>query len=222
MAHVRRRGADPNGRPILASDYLWSWWQARVLDLGFNPTIVQGSWMSRVPGGGASASAGYHDRGGCFDLRVWDLRIGQAEQVVRNLRLHGAAAWLRDHRHGMDPHIHFVLGSDDELAPGARAQWSAYLDGRDGLAGGGRDYEWRPSPLILTPPREDDDMPYKDWPEKDRKALVGDVAEAVVDRLLNADLDPDQPKLRVRQALRQASNAPGLVRQLATRLGKGD
>ena len=51
------------------SDRLTAWWDAYVDRLGFTPTIVQGAWMIKN-GGGANASAGYHDRGGCLDLRV--------------------------------------------------------------------------------------------------------------------------------------------------------
>ncbi|HRD59394.1 hypothetical protein [uncultured Nocardioides sp.] len=156
---VITRGIDTSARAILASDYMWSWWLNVVDDLGWTPTIVQGAWMSRVPGGGAKDSAGYHDKGGCFDLRTWDLTPTRLDQLVRVLREHGAAAWRRDQTHGgMDPHLHFVLGTDADLAPGAAQQWRDYQAGLDGLASRGKDYEWRPNPLVLKPP--EDDMPY--------------------------------------------------------------
>lgn len=198
---VRKRGADPSGRDVWATDYMWSWWLDVCSDLGFTPTVVQGAFMVRS-GGGADASAGYHDAGGCFDLRTWDMSEDQSERLVRVLRRHGAAAWRRDNRHGMDPHLHFVLGTDVPLAPGAASQWLDYVHGHDGLAGRGPDYEWRPAPLVLTPP--EDDMPkYREWDSEDRKALANDVAEAVLDA---AKVDREK-KVSVRQALNQIRNA---------------
>lgn len=151
-ATVVRVGTDPNGRPIFMTRKMRRWWRRVVTRLGFTPTIVQGAWMVKA-GGGAAESAGYHDGGGCLDLRVWDLTGMQQQRLVRLLRDMGAAAWLRDREHGgMDPHIHLVLGSDSDLSAGARAQWQDYLDGLDGLATRGPDYHWRPDPLVLTPP----------------------------------------------------------------------
>lgn len=63
---------------------------------------------------------------------------------------------------------------------------------------------------------EDEDMPkYRDWDDADKKALANDIADAVLAR----DVDPGKPKLSVRQALRQAANAPGLVRALGRAQG---
>lgn len=163
---VAKRGTDSSGRAIFATDYMWSWWEAVCAELGFTPTITQGAFMARA-GGGADASAGYHDGGGTFDLRVWDLTASQVEQAVRTLRACGAAAWLRNVQHGgfEDPHIHFVLGSDSPLSPGAAWQWLAYLNGGDGLSGGTRDYHPRPTPLVVEPPADlmEETMKPEDW-----------------------------------------------------------
>lgn len=203
---VHARGTDPSGRTIYATDYMWDVWERVVADLGFRPVIVQGAFMTRN-GGGASASAGYHDQAGCFDLRVWDLPAGAAERVVRTLRRYGCAAWLRDRAHGgMDPHIHFVLGTDKPLTSGAAFQWQAYLNGRDGLASNGPDYHWRPDPLVTRPPEEDDMPNYTDWPKRDREALVDDVVTAIM------RYKPQGQKLAVEQLLKQAANAPKVVR----------
>ena len=154
---VRRRGTDTSGRGIYASDYMWDWWLNVCDYLGFTPTVTQSAWMT-MNGGGAAASAGYHDGGGCFDLRVYDRTQSEIARMIRTLREHGAAAWLRDrHRGGFtDPHIHFVLGTDFDLASGAAYQWRDYIAGGDGM--GGRDYHPRPSPLVTKPPPLEEDM----------------------------------------------------------------
>jgi hypothetical protein len=148
---VVRVGTDSSARPIYMTKKMRRFWRRVCIRLGFTPTIVQGAWMAKA-GGGAAASAGYHDGGGCLDLRVWDLTGEQQVKLIRVLRSMGAGAWLRGKAHGMDPHIHLVLGSDHGLTTGARSQWNAYLDGRDGLASNGADYHWRPNPLVTVPP----------------------------------------------------------------------
>lgn len=151
---VHQYGTDSSGRPVLMTAYMADWFEAVVAELGFRPTIVQGAFMSRVPGGGADASAGYHDLAGCLDLRVWDLTPTQQQTVIRVTRKHAAASWLRDQTHGgFDPHIHLVLGTDSPLSSGAAYQWHDYINGGDGM--GGRDYLPRPVPLVLTPPEVD-------------------------------------------------------------------
>lgn len=158
---VQQRGTDTSGRGIYATAYMWDWWDRVCHELGFTPTIVQGAFMGRA-GGGAAASAGYHDGAGCFDLRTWDRTQSEVAATIRTLRDMGAAAWVRDSRHGMDPHIHFVLGADQPLASGAAYQWRQYLDGRDGLASNGPDYHPRPNPLVTTPPED----PMADYAEQ--------------------------------------------------------
>lgn len=149
---VVRIGTDTSGRPILVTRKMRRWWRRVCKRLGFKPTIVQGAWMVKA-GGGAAESAGYHDGGGCLDIRVWDLTAVQQERLVRTVRLMGAGGWIRDkERGGMDPHFHLVLGSDSGLSTGALAQWRDYLAGLDGLASRGNDYHWRPNPLALEPP----------------------------------------------------------------------
>lgn len=150
---VVRVGTDSSGRPIYMTRKMRRWWRRVCKRLGFTPTITQGAWMVKA-GGGAAGSAGYHDGGGCLDLRVWDRSDAEVKRMIEVLRLMGAAAWLRNQTHGgfSDPHVHLVLGSDRGLALGARRQWSAYIDNKDGLAFNGPDYHWRPKPLVLTPP----------------------------------------------------------------------
>ena len=155
MSAAVRRGTDSSGRTIWATDREWARWEASVFDSGFRPTITQSPWQ-RLNGGGASASAGYHDFGGTFDLRVWDLTDIQVTKLIRVLRSNGCAAWLRNVQHGgfKDPHIHFVMIGAPNLSTGATWQVGEYRAGRDGLASRGSDYHWRPSPLVLTPTEE--------------------------------------------------------------------
>ena len=63
-------------------------------------------------------------------------------------------------------------------------------------------------------PEEDEMAKYRDWEDADKQALVNDL----VSGLLDATVDRN-PKQTVRQALRQADNAPGLIRQLAREHG---
>lgn len=159
---VKQYGTDTSGRPIFMTAFMADWWEAVVRELGFRPTIVQGAWMVRA-GGGATESAGYHDGGGCLDIRTWDRTQTQVEAIIRATRWTGAGSWVRDktpRRGGMDPHIHLVLGSDDGLSGGAAWQWLNYINGGDGLSSGGRDYHPRPNPLVTEPP--EDDMPLTD------------------------------------------------------------
>jgi len=115
--------------------------------------------MSRL-GGGAAASAGYHDQAGAIDFRTWDLTEAQVGYLVRESRRRGGAAYLRDRNHGgMDPHVHVTLGWDTgELDDGLAWAWRDYLAGGNGLSGRshGPDYHWRPFPLVTTwePPPE--------------------------------------------------------------------
>lgn len=151
---VVRRGTDSSGRPVYATAYMWRWWDRLCARLGFEPVITQGAYMSKVPGGGAPGSAGYHDLAGTFDLRVRNLTDEQVGRVIREVRKLGGAAYLRNLEHGgfSDPHIHLVLLSDRPLSQGAAWQATEYIAGRDGLASRGVDYHWRPDPLVLKPP----------------------------------------------------------------------
>jgi hypothetical protein len=109
--------------------------------------------MAKVAGGGATASAGFHDQGGCLDLWLGNLTDDQRHQLVHELRHSGAAAWVRNEVHGgFDEHLHLNLGTDSPLDDGAAWQWGEYIAGRDGLTDRGPDYHWRPDPLNLHVP----------------------------------------------------------------------
>lgn len=189
---VSRRGTDSSGRGIYASDYMWAWWQQVLADplvakFADAVVITQSAWMT-LNGGGASASAGYHDGGGCFDLRVWNLTETQVHVLIRAIRRNGAAAWLRNLAHGgfTDPHIHLVLGTDYDIDDGAAFQWRDYIAGGDGM--GGSDYHPRPRPLVTTPPEVD--MPLTDAELDKIRAIVRDeIAQAGETILIANPLD---------------------------------
>lgn len=151
---VRRRATDSSGRGVFASDFMWAWWLRCCDELGFTPTIVQGAWMT-LAGGGANQSAGYHDGGGCFDLRIRDRSSTERGRMIHVFRSMGAAYWERYESQGFDLHAHLCLGSDADIDDGAFQQWREYLAGGDGLTGSAPDYHWRPDPIITTPPPED-------------------------------------------------------------------
>lgn len=98
--------------------------------LGYDLTVVQGSYST-----GVAASGGTHDGGGTVDLAPFD-----HERKVRELRRTGFAAWYRPARPGVwGAHIHAVLIGNRRLSAAARDQVAEYLAGFDGLAGDGRD-----------------------------------------------------------------------------------
>lgn len=187
--NVIRYGTDSSNRPIFMSVYMRDWWEGVLRELSFTPVIVQGAWMSKA-GGGASASAGYHDGGGCLDIRTRDLSSAQLSELNRVVRTRGAAGWPRDYAHGgMDPHYHLVLGTDHDIDDGARWQWQRYIDGRDGLSSDGPDYVWRPSPVVTKPP--EDDLPFT---EKELRAMFREEARAAVNEVLDVDMNAIEPK----------------------------
>lgn len=157
---VARRGTDSSGRPIYASEFFWLVWTSMLQDKRLTSfrdkiTVVQGPWMSKVAGGGATASAGYHDRGGCIDVRTWNLTAAEQQILWNVAREYGFWFWKRDElpaHGGMEQHGHAIAGWDHDLAGGAAMQWVQAKNGRDGLARNGPDYMKRNGPIVLVPP----------------------------------------------------------------------
>jgi hypothetical protein len=156
---VEQRGYDSSGRPLRNTRYMWALWDAlkerpRVKPFAWKLVIVQGAFMSWV-GGGASASDGFHNLAGCNDIRTWNLTDAEISILIWEARQLALGAWRRDTywRHGgMAEHCHWGQGGDRPQSYGSAISWSSYVNGGDGLAGSGGDYERRPSPLITTPP----------------------------------------------------------------------
>ncbi len=166
---------------------------------------------------GFDPSAGTHDGDGVLDIRIDGMKWPKAEMFMREA---GWAAWWR-HTGTWEPqekwHIHAVSlgcpGKVGDLIPG---QVDDYHNKRDGLAGHRPDDSPRPDDIVATVfdyPRylliKEDTMPYTDWPREDRKALVKDVADAV----LRAVVDHEE-NLTLAAASRRASRAPQLIDEL--------
>ena len=150
-------GTDTSGRTIWMTRYMKAFIDAVKFDWRVAPfadklVIVQGAFMTRN-GGGASASAGYHDLAGCIDFRDYNLTEAERDTFCYVARCYGGAAWYRDAEHGgFDAHIHITLGGDYPLSNGARTSWISYQEGDNGLTGSsaGPDYVRRPNPFVTS------------------------------------------------------------------------
>jgi hypothetical protein len=210
---VKSYGTDTSGRPIYLNARM-----ALGLAVGLHdwPSVsdlwlTQGAYMSRVPGGGADGSAGYHDEGGPVDFRDRDFTAGQITRLVAKLREVGWAAWRRDVTHGgfEDPHVHAALMGDRDAAYGIRDQFTQYANGQNGLADRGPDYEDRPVPIVLdfdyyatirrlrrTTPDEEEDV----TPEELLKTKINKDGETVGDAL-RASLRSEDDIARIRKSV---------------------
>lgn len=147
-------GIASNGKKLLMNARMKAAFDTVSAELGFTPTIVQGAYMAQVPGGGADESAGYHDRGGCLDVRTWDLAPtfgSSVDEVVRVARSVGWAAWLRNEQHGGfdEEHMHWVLLGDLDCGDDPKFQMRDYRAGGNGLSGltHAPDFHPRPDPI---------------------------------------------------------------------------
>lgn len=116
---------------------------------GVKVHLIQGSYNS-----GVSASAGTHDGGGAYDVWPWSGSRSDATKFVNAARRKGGATWDRTGKGNWQPHIHGIVVGNDRASYGAKNQVSEYRNGYDGLAGSGRDYHWRPSPITAFKYRE--------------------------------------------------------------------
>jgi hypothetical protein len=100
--------------------------------------LAQGSYRK---GNAAAASGTTHDGGGVVDIRTSGvgLTTQQRKDLVRSLKDAGFAAWNRDTRDGMSPHVHAIAIADREMSASAGRQVQSYDRGRNGLNGDGKD-----------------------------------------------------------------------------------
>lgn len=108
---------------------------------GIKIIILQGSYQAKF-GGGASVSAGTHDKGGVVDVQTIHLRRLQRIKLIRWMKRAGFAVWYRNWPG--NKHAHAVLRGHKNLHPEAAAQVTAYDSRRDGLVGNLLDRTWRP------------------------------------------------------------------------------
>lgn len=217
---VARRGTDTSGRGIFASAFFWFVWLRMLADprlAAFRDRIVvvQGPWMVKN-GGGAVASAGYHDRGGCIDVRTWNLTLAEQAIFWAVAAEYGFWFWKRDPdpaHGGMDEHGHAIAGWDRDLAAGAAIQWTQAKNRRDGLSRNGPDYMKRPGPLVEFPPDhllQEDDM----FEEADRRRLERIERGFSTFRSKEGERDKRAAEKAKEVAKRQIALLGGLVDQL--------
>lgn len=153
--------------------------------------------------GGAPQSGGTHTMGGADDtFPLTGIRVNA--YVALSRRMGADATWHRpfnwDGAGGVE-HVHRVLTGCPHNEP-ARYQIDAVRAGFNGLGAGGRGApDNGPRPLSgrtwrqgITWAKEQEDMPFTDWPKKDQDALVNAVAARVADTVLGADMNAHEPK----------------------------
>ena len=124
-------GEDASGHPITLNRRTHVMFQEVEHRLGFNLTIVKGSYLAAFPGG---KSAHTHDKGGVLDARTWNLTDEQRNNALAVARQVGFIAWYRTKKDGdFDPHMHWVARGDAELHDEAQAQVDDAAGGLNGL-----------------------------------------------------------------------------------------
>lgn len=149
---------------------------------------------------GVKASAGTHDKDCAFDVEIDGLTWWNAQRFLRSC---GWAAWFRHTGQWADEskwHIHMVsippgltatpttaqvraafqrIGLEvGEFVPGQVDDYYAHALGLKGQHRAGIDKSRFPDNINATVFKEDD-VPYLDWPKKDREALVKDIVTGI-------------------------------------------
>lgn len=145
------------------------------------PLVVsQGGFKN---GSGASASAGVHDAGDVYDIKIGNLTRGEQLRVVNELRKWYGDAWLRTPEFGWPssaggPHIHCVQAdSYYALARGAKQQIVAYNNHKNGLKNNAPDPFPQPTPRLHfpatpAPPVTTPNPPIKDTTTRPEEEMV--------------------------------------------------
>lgn len=168
---IEQRGHDSSGRPLKATKFAWQLFDRVNAKVGGKLVVVQGAFQTS----GASASAGTHDKAGCFDIRTWNLTTAERHTMLKEARRLGAAAWYRTSAQGFDPHSHWVVIGDAPLASLAASQVDMYKKGYNGLGWYSHrdDFSYRPA-VIHKYRYKEDDMANADQVMKELKALRKD------------------------------------------------
>lgn len=129
------------GNATLNARTYWMLQRAQELYGGTIPITGAGITQGSYNPGVVSASFGTHDGGGAVDLTVrnipydYSIKWEDLPRLIDALRLAGFAAWYRDEREGLVPHIHAIAIGDAELSPAAALQLTGpygYFRGYDG------------------------------------------------------------------------------------------
>lgn len=140
------------GSATINARTLWMLERAQQLYGGTIPFTGAGLTQGSYNPGVVAASFGTHDGGGAVDLTVrnipytWDIKWDDIPLMIDALRLAGFAAFFRDDRENLTPHIHAIAIGDAELSPAAQLQLTGrygYFRGFDGFP--------RPDGIPLTP-----------------------------------------------------------------------
>lgn len=155
-SEVVQFGLDTSGRPLLMTRWMHAVLERILEDPRVKPfahliPVVQGAWMARA-GGGANASGGFHDFGGCLDLRLRNITTAQAEVFIWVASEYGFEFWRRGPSAQWggfpDPHLHGIFiydfGIEGHLA---QLQVNSVFANDAGLDGPGVDYERRLRPI---------------------------------------------------------------------------
>lgn len=120
----------------------WMLERAQTLYGGTIPLTGAGITQGSYNPGGVAASFGTHDGGGVVDLTVrnipydFSIKWDDIPKLIDSLRLAGFAAYYRDERENLVPHIHAVAIGDRDLSPAAAEQLTGrygYFRGYDGF-----------------------------------------------------------------------------------------
>lgn len=133
------------GNATLNARTLWMLERAQEHYGGTIPITGAGITQGSYNAGGVAASFGTHDGGGAVDLTVrnipydWSIKWEDIPRMIEALRLAGFAAFYRDEREGLPPHIHAIAIGDAELSPAAAEQLTGYYGYFRGYDGYPRD-----------------------------------------------------------------------------------
>lgn len=129
------------GYAVLNRRTYWMLQRAQEIYGGTIPITGAGITQGSYNPGGVDASFGTHDGGGAVDISVrnipydWSIKWDDIPVLVNALRIAGFAAFYRDERDGLTPHIHAIAIGDQELSPVAAEQLTGhygYFRGFDG------------------------------------------------------------------------------------------
>jgi hypothetical protein len=181
--------------------------------------IIQGTYHK-----GFEPSKGTHDFDRCLDVMILkpDGETYNWTAAERFFRRHGWAAWHRTPQQDPDfsHHIHMIsLGGANcpvgTLIPGQIADYRNHAFGLEGLHAAKSDTSFFPPDIDATifnyHDYLEDQMPYRDWPQADKDALVNDIVKGIMSFDVKLDTEVEAS---AREALARAFNTPDILRAM--------